>query len=267
MKFDRFLESLWYIFFSKWSSPSSTSRRDVPLCEIVDNQNSGSGRNHEDDSNQLLDSHELIEAIEDGDNLDLNNNESVNDDEHVPLPKKRKVCFFYSYSTFLILYLLFFLVTAFTYPLKPVCHIDYLYLPVVQNKEKTYVADLSLKFHFINRNKLIPISYDSLNITIYYLPSGPNEIIYFANSIAPGFNQSTGNSNWRAIDVPAPALSSLLQLRGTLRVNLEFDARFHCRFLCKHIRSFFMTADIQVSWTPSEWFEYEDGIIMSEKSS
>ncbi|KAI3505123.1 hypothetical protein L1887_27038 [Cichorium endivia] len=175
-----------------------------------------------------------------------NNNGSVKND-HVPLPRKSKACFFLSYSSFLISYLVFLLVTANTYPLKPVCNIkDSDILELLNSTEK--VKDIYyLVLKFINRNPLISISYDGvLNITIDYVTSG-NEYINFANTTAPGFYQRKQNQTDVTVYIPAPGFPQLSQMQkngsGVFQVNLEFNVSFRCKVPCKKKRRL-MTLEI-----------------------
>lgn len=162
-------------------------------------------------------------------------NGSVNN-QRVPLPRKRKACFFLSYFSFLILYLAFLLVTAFTYPLKPVCNISHI-IPL--DGAKTENESFNLVLEFINRNPLISVSYDSfLNISVYYISS--SNVSYFAETTAPGFDQQNLKQTEVTVHIPAPESSQLSEMQNTsnpigLLVNLDFIVGFRC-ISCKEKR-------------------------------
>ncbi|PWA79083.1 hypothetical protein CTI12_AA209640 [Artemisia annua] len=188
------------------------------------------------------DDRNLEDNIEDMILDDDEGNASVND-ENVPLPRKRKACFFGFYFSFVIVYLVFILVMTYTYPLKPACKIDKLYIKELKS--------VLLVLNFINRNPLISFSYqDSINITIYYHPllSPP---ILFANANATGFNQDNQNQQKFGVYMHAPELLSILHLMkgansNVFVVNLVFNVTFDCKVaLCMHKSPFNMNLDIR----------------------
>ncbi|KAI3677777.1 hypothetical protein L6452_37047 [Arctium lappa] len=202
-------------------------------------------RNWEDGSNPLgLEDQILSEIVDEHDN---------DGSASVPLPKNRKVGFYLFYCSFVILYIVCFLVIAYTYPLKPVCEIDDFKLPgyneelsANMNEEMKESVYLNLTFH--NRNRLISASYDHLNIIIYYIPPQSKSVYYLANTIAPGFHLHKLKHTIVKVHMPAPGLPGLLQLGLplsviTIRVNLEFSVRFSCRAPCQHKQRFNMTFD------------------------
>lgn len=159
--------------------------------------------------------------------------------QRFPLPRKRKACFFLSYSCFVIFYLAFLLVIAYTYPLKPVCNIqdsdiqDFYNVSLINSTEKAKDS-FYLVLEFKNRNPLISVSYDDfLNITVYYISNSNVSVNYFAETATPGFNQPTLNHTQLTVHVPAPELSQISQMRNTsvaFVVNLDFKVSFHnCR--------------------------------------
>ncbi|KAL4557767.1 hypothetical protein LXL04_035955 [Taraxacum kok-saghyz] len=183
-------------------------------------------------------SYEISSENNDYDAQMSNKNRSVTN-QRVPLPRKRKACFYLSYFTFLILYLAFVLLTAYTYPLKPVCGFqdsdldDFHNVSLINSTEKVKDS-FYLIYKFINRNPLISVSYDDfLNITIKYY-SDSHEKLYITNTTAPGFHQHPLNDTEVTLHVPAPELS---QMKNTsvafIVVSLHTKGSFHCRAACK----------------------------------
>ncbi|KAI3805816.1 hypothetical protein L1987_21702 [Smallanthus sonchifolius] len=101
-----------------------------------------------------------------------------------------------------------------------------------------------LNISFNNRNKLASVTYDDLNITVFYLDPRLNTSIYLASTIEPGLYLHKANPNEVNVRMAAPGMPGLLQLQEELnttlgvRVNLDYSAGFHCRSVCKHKHRF-----------------------------
>lgn len=182
----------------------------------------------------------------------LNSNGLVQD-QHVKLPKEKKLWFFFSYSSFLILYLVFVLGIAYTYPLKPVCKIEDINfddgIPAFIHRVKGSTVSLVLNFN--NRNPLISYSYDDyLNISMYYYKPDVDALTYFANKTALGFYQHNRKDMKIDFQMHAPVLPGVKELikngSGSVYfvVNLVFSVRFNCRVSCTHIGPLLMNLRI-----------------------
>ncbi|KAI3759942.1 hypothetical protein L1987_50333 [Smallanthus sonchifolius] len=109
-------------------------------------------------------------------------------------------------------------------------------------EERKQPVNLTISFN--NRNKLSSVTYDDLNITVFYLDPRLNTSLYLASTIEPGLYVDNANPNEVNVRLAAPGMAGLLQLQEELnttlgvRVNLDYTAGFHCRSVCKHKHRF-----------------------------
>ncbi|KAJ9544797.1 hypothetical protein OSB04_024504 [Centaurea solstitialis] len=233
-----YLSQIINIIIQPFSDDPDPDTTPVDERVLTHNQEHQLASNRQDGSDPWGLEDEIVPEVDEQDN-----NESLLL-VRVPLPKKRKLCFYIFYSIFVILYVVFFLLIAYAYPLKPVCTMEDLKLP---GYNKTASANMSeemkksvyVNFTCNNRNRLISASYDQLSIVIYYyLPEDLESYYLLASIMAPGFYLNKLKQKIVKVHMPAPGLPSLLKLGKPLtevgfRVNLEFGVRFGCRAPCE----------------------------------
>lgn len=162
-------------------------------------------------------------------------------------PKEHKVCFYVFYVISFMLYVTLVLVTSCKQPFIPEHDLSY-YLPIFDkdlvNLDDKMKQTVNLNITFYNRNTLTSFTYDDLNITMYYLDSRSDTSVYVTSNLEPGFIQYQPNHKEVYVHMHAPGLSGLLQQQEQLnttmdfRVDLQYNARFHCRSLCKNKHRF-----------------------------
>ncbi|KAD6120291.1 hypothetical protein R6Q59_026327 [Mikania micrantha] len=191
-------------------------------------------------------------------NEDIHSSGSSLPDLHIPLPTRRKRWFFLSYSIFLVLYLVFVLVLAYTYPIKPACVIKHFKLPALDNKSPNITQQTNnsvyVAINFINRNPLISYSYDGLiDIAIDYYPLADPKPVSFVSTTTQGFYQHHRNRTKVEVHVVVPDLPRLLlkmkkESFSFFLVNLVFNVRFNCKVSCTRKEPLLMN--------PAIWYVY-----------
>ncbi|XP_071735198.1 uncharacterized protein [Rutidosis leptorrhynchoides] len=175
----------------------------------------------------------------------------------VAISKSRSLWFLGLYMLFVMLFIAFFFIMAFKYPLKPELYLTRLYIPAFDKSAPDSPADKNSShvwFKFVNRNKMISATYDMFSVTIQYYVPNSNTSRYVGNLTTPAdVYQDKGKPVMVDLWTPIPGISSLRQHMNEelpeipFLVYLDFKMRFHCKEVGNNKHRFLMSTIVWVS--------------------